>query len=215
MSQALIFDFDGLILDTESAIYEVWRNLYAEHGHPLSLQTWAQCIGSDFSHSYDPKTQLEQLTGKRFEWPAEETRLTQAVQKLLQHYPVLPGVQELLTAAKAAHLPCAVASSSPQSWVLPHLERLQLRSFFTHVITREQVTKVKPAPDLFLAAATQLGVTANQAIVLEDSLNGLRAATAAHMRCIIAAGPTTQHLDFSTAWRRVSSLAELTLADLH
>jgi HAD superfamily hydrolase (TIGR01509 family) len=214
MSQALIFDFDGLILDTESAIYEVWRNFYAQHGHALSIQTWSQCIGSDFSHSYDPKTQLEALTRQRFDWPAVDARLTQEALALLEHYPVLPGVKELLLAAKTAAIPCAMASSSPRDWVVPHLERIQLKPFFAHVITKEAVERVKPAPDLFLKAAKELGIDPKQAIVLEDSLNGLRAATAAGMRCVIAAGPTTQHLDFSAAWRRVGSLAEITLASL-
>ena len=196
-------------IDTESAIYEAWREFYAQHGHPLTLATWSQCVGSDFSHAYDPKAELEQLTGQSFDWQAVETQLTARVHELLVHYPVLPGVQQLLEAACAAGKLCCVASSSPQSWVVPHLERVGLRQYFAHVTTREEVAHIKPAPDLFLKATEKLGVSTAEVLVLEDSLNGLRAAVAAGIRCIVCPGPTTQHLDFSAAWQRVQSLAEL------
>jgi putative hydrolase of the HAD superfamily len=212
---ALIFDFDGLIIDTESAIYEAWRELYAAHGQPLTLATWSQCVGSDFNHSYDPKSELEQLTGRSFDWKAEEDQLTARVHELLVDYPVLPGVLQLLQDAQVAGVPCAVASSSPQTWVVPHLERVGLRSYFHSVTTREDVDgRIKPAPDLFLKAQERLGVAASEVVVLEDSLNGLRAAVAAGFKCVVAPGPTTRHLDFSAAWRRVTTLAELRLADL-
>jgi putative hydrolase of the HAD superfamily len=211
---ALIFDFDGLIIDTESGIYEAWRELYAQHGQPLTLATWAQCIGSDFSHAYDPKAELERLTRQTFNWKAEEAKLTCRVGQLVPHYPVLPGVLELLQAAQAVGVPCAVASSSPRTWVLPHLERVGLMDYFHHVTTREDVDRIKPAPDLFLKAAERLSVAPAEVIVLEDSLNGLHAARAAGMRCVIAPGPTTQHLSFHEAWLQVSSLAQLTLERL-
>jgi putative hydrolase of the HAD superfamily len=210
--RALLFDFDGLILDTESAIYEAWRQLYASHGHPLTLETWAQCVGSDFNHAFDPKADLERLTGQSFDWEAQEAALTARVHELLVDYPILPGVVDLLEAASAAGIPCAVASSSPATWVGPHLERLGLRRFFRDVVTRESVERIKPAPDLYRKAAERLGVQASEVVVLEDSLNGLRAALAAGMRCIVCPGPTTQHLDLSAAWRRVSSLAEIPLS---
>lgn len=210
----LIFDFDGLIIDTESAIYEAWQEFYASHGQPLAMATWSQCVGSDFSHAYDPKAELERLTGSRFDWPAVEAQLTARVHELLIHYPVLPGVLSLLQAARSAGKLCAVASSSPQSWVVPHLERVGLSEYFAHVTTREEVQHIKPAPDLFLRATEKLGVSKEEVLVLEDSLNGLRAAVAAGIRCIVCPGPTTQHLDFSPAWRRVASLAELEASQL-
>jgi putative hydrolase of the HAD superfamily len=211
----IIFDFDGLIIDTESAIYEVWRELYGSHGHELTIETWSRCVGSDFSHSYDPKAELEQLTGLQFDWKAEEERLTARAHELLANYPVLPGVRELLASAKAAGIPCAVASSSPRDWVQPHVERVGLADYFTSITTREDVDgRIKPAPDLFLAAAERLQLPTDQLVVLEDSLNGLRAAMAAGIRCVVIPGPTTQHLSFEGAWKRLGSMAELSLDQL-
>lgn len=210
---ALIFDFDGLIIDTESAIYEAWRELYAAHGQHLELSTWAQCVGTDFG-DYNPKTDLEQLTGKSFDWQAEEREVEARVRELLTHYDALPGVRELLKDAAAHGIPCSVASSSPLFWVEGWLAHLNLRHAFQNVSCRDHVERIKPAPDLFLDAAQKLQVQPDEVIVLEDSLNGLRAALAAGMKCISAPGPVTRHLDLSAAWMQVDSLAALSLTDL-
>jgi putative hydrolase of the HAD superfamily len=211
---ALIFDFDGLIMDTENAIYEAWRELYEQHGHGLTLQHWAQCVGSDFNSVFDPKAELESLTGISFDWIQLEADLTARVHQMLDGYDTLPGVRDLLQAAQTLGLPCAVASSSPLSWVGSHLEKLGLRSYFASVSTREDVQRIKPAPDLFLHAAERLNCQPCDALILEDSLNGLNAALAANIRCIAVPGRTTEHLDFSPAWRRLGSLTELDLPTL-
>ncbi len=210
---ALIFDFDGLIIDTESAIYEAWREFYAAHGQPLPVATWAQCVGTDFG-AYNPKTDLEDATGLTFDWAETERTLEARVRELLAGYDALPGVRELLKEAAEAGLPCTVASSSPLSWVEGWLGHLDLRDRFANVSCRDHVERIKPAPDLFLHAAEKLGVSPASVVVLEDSLNGLRAAHAADMRCVAAPGPMTRHLDLSTAWRQVGSLQEVSLGAL-
>ena len=213
MLRALIFDFDGLIIDTESAIYESWREFYASHQQVLTIEQWAQCVGTDFSSVYDPKKELEQLTGLTFDWGQVEQTLTERVHKLLDGYDALPGVRERLQEARELGLPCSIASSSPLSWVSRHVENLGLREYFANISTRDHVQRIKPHPDLFLDAAQKLGVSTDEVIIFEDSLNGLKAARAAGIRCVVVPGPTTQHLDFTGAWRQLESLGSTSLSD--
>jgi putative hydrolase of the HAD superfamily len=124
-------------------------------------------------------------------------------------------VVERLQEAAELGLACAIASSSPRWWVEGWLKDLELIQHFHHLTTVDDTGKVKPDPSLFLLAAERLQVEQGEVVIFEDSLNGLRAAQAAGIRCIVAPGPMTQHLDFDGAWRRVASLAEVTLQNLH
>ena len=212
--RALIFDFDGLILDTEVPIYEAWRENYAAHGHDLPLELYVGCVGSDF-HRFDPKLHLESLTGEAIDWnqwdEARERRALEIVNSLVDP---MPGVADRLREAREMGLPCAVASSSPRSWVEPHLERIGLREHF--VLTRciDDVSRPKPSPELFLAAAEGLGVEPGDALVFEDSLNGLLAAQAAGMRCVSVPNRVTEGLDLSGGALKIASLSDRTLAEI-
>lgn len=212
--RALIFDFDGLIIDTESAIYQSWRELYASHGHELTIERWSLCVGTDFSSVYDPKRELEQLTDRTFDWVALDRDVFDRVNTLLQGFDALPGVRERLAEARELGLPCSIASSSPLTWISKHLTQLDLHSQFVNVTCRDHVERIKPHPDLFQDAARKLGVGPDEVVIFEDSLNGLRAARAAGMKCVVVPGPTTQHLDFEGAWRQLDSLRSTSVAEL-
>lgn len=211
--RGLIFDFDGLIMDTETATYEAWRDIYAGHGHPLSVETWAQCVGSDFGH-YDPKADLENLIDRKLDWEPIHVARREKVMRILAHHDALPGVRERLQEAQEMNVPCAIASSSPRWWVEHWLKHLNLMGAFKNITCLEDTGKVKPDPSLFLHAGEKLGVPAEGAVVLEDSLNGLRAARAAGMRCIVIPGGMTRHLNFEGAWRHYGSLSDFRLADM-
>lgn len=211
--RALIFDFDGLILDTEVAIYEAWRELYAAHGFPLTLETWAQCVGSDFGH-YNPETNLEQMLGRKLDWEPLVKQRRKRVAEILQGKDAMPGVRERLREAGEHGIPCAVASSSSHDWVDGWLERLDLAEFFVSTTCLEDTGRAKPDPGLFLHAAEKLGTAPDEVIVLEDSLNGLRAAHAAEMRCVVVPCAVTRHLAFEGAWRQLQSLEEVTVPEL-
>jgi len=211
---AIIFDFDGLIVDTESVGYQTWRELYLAHGHELVVQTYAQAIGTEFNDLYDPRRDLDALVGKRLPWHELEAARLLRERELHSTLKVLPGVVDRLKEARELGIPCAVASSSPLSWVGRWIEQLELGNYFHHLTTVDDTGKVKPDPSLFLHAARRMGVATDEVLIFEDSLNGLRAAKAAAMRCIVAPGPMTQHLDLSGAWRRVESLAEVSLRNL-
>ncbi len=210
--RALIFDFDGTIIDTESAVYETWRELYAGHGHDLPLEVWSQLVGTDYSEAYDPRRDLETLTGKTFDWDAWEDERRERSFEIASRMQPLPGVIERLAEAAALGLPAAIASSSPHRWVSALIEGLGLRERFHHLTTVDDTGRVKPDPSLFLHAIQRLGVKADEALIIEDSLNGLRAAQAAGIRCLIVPGPTTRHLDFTGAWRVADSLDDISIA---
>lgn len=211
--RALLFDFDGLILDTEFPIYEAWREDYLAHGHDLPLEVYAACVGSDFNR-FDPKSHLESLVGRTIDWPDRDLwRECNALERVKQ-LPPLPGVVALLDAASSLGLPCAVASSSPRSWVEGHLGRLGLLHRFRLTRCIDDVAAPKPSPDLFLAAAAGLGVAPSEALVLEDSRNGLLAAKAAGCPCIVVPNRVTAHLDFEGALMILASLEEIDLTSL-
>lgn len=212
--RAVIFDFDGLIIDTESVGYQTWKEIFDAEGHHLPLERYAQVIGTDFNTDYDPRRDLEQLTARSFDWDLIEEQRRVREREMRTHMQVLPGVVERLREADALGLRTAIASSSPRSWVEPWLEQLELRHHFHHLTTVDDTGKVKPDPSLFLHAAERLEAGADEVIIFEDSLNGLRAATAARMRCIVVPGPMTRHLDFEGAFRRIDSLTDVALADL-
>jgi putative hydrolase of the HAD superfamily len=212
--RAVIFDFDGLIVDTESTGYHTWREIFAEHGHELPVERYAQVVGTDFNTSYDPRRDLEERTGRPFDWDAVEVARKKHEDELRKHLQLLPGVASLLQEADALGLRIAIASSSPRTWIDSWMDQLGLHDHFHHISTVDDTGKVKPDPSLFLHAAEKLGVEPEEAVIFEDSLNGLRAAISAGIRCVVAPGPMTRHLDFTGAWKRVNSLAEMSLADL-
>jgi HAD superfamily hydrolase (TIGR01509 family) len=208
--KALIFDFDGLILDTEMPVFESWRDLFADHGHELALEEFAACVGSTYAQ-YDPAQELERRVGRALDWESINPARRKKARARVHENPVLPGVVELLMAAAESGIPCAVASSSPVEWVEPLLEHLGIRLHFKAVRCLDHVSNAKPAPDLFLAAAEAVGCHPSESLALEDSLNGLTAATGAGMPCVIVPNAITGHLEFEGAIAVLESLAHLRL----
>jgi HAD superfamily hydrolase (TIGR01509 family) len=211
MIRALIFDFDGTIIDSETPVFEGWKQTYAEHGHELPLERYVEIIGTA-AHTFDPHAHLEGLIGRTL----DREQLT--AERQLKHRAViysndtLPGVRAWIEEATVLQMPLAIASSSQAWWVDSNLTRLQLREKFKVLRTREMVASAKPAPDLFLAALDGLGLKPHEAVVIEDSAHGVAAAKAAGLFTIAVPNPVTVGLDFSGADMVVSSLAELPMA---
>lgn len=203
---AVLFDFDGVLVDTEWAIYSAWRRCFGAHGHPLPLDTYTRCIGSDFA-TWSPKIHLEELTGLAFDWHDLDQRRQEEILADLAHERPMHGAVEWLTALQDAGIPTAVVSSSSHAWVDGWLEKLQLASFFTTTVCRGDAPRIKPAPDLYLEAARRLALPAARCLVIEDSLNGMLAAEAAGMPVWIVPNRVTAGLDFSTAQKVFRSLA--------
>lgn len=212
MIHALIFDFDGLLVDTETPAFESWRAMYAEHGHDLALELYQHALGT--SHGFDPLVHLEQLIGRPLDRAAALARRRAIKSALSAEQPLLPGALSMLAQAGALGLPCAVASSSDRAWIDGWLDRLAIRQHFACVRTADDVAHTKPAPDLFLSAAACLGVPPAACLVFEDSANGIRAAHAAGMRCCVVPGALTSQLALPPGDILLPALDALPLADL-
>jgi HAD superfamily hydrolase (TIGR01509 family) len=209
---ALILDFDGLILDTETPIFEEWRSEFRSRGKDLGLDVWQHALGTH--GSFDPCTHLASLVDEAFDQDALRQALRDRIVPRCEGQPLLPGVEERVREARAAGLRTAVASSSSSAWVEGWLVRHGIRDLFEAVCTRDHVQRVKPAPDLYLLAASRLDVPPARCVVFEDSPNGIRAARAAGMRCVAIPNPVTSGLSLDAADVVLPSLAEVGLREI-
>jgi HAD superfamily hydrolase (TIGR01509 family) len=207
---ALIFDFDGLILETETPIFEEWSAVYRRHGHLLALDLWQHSIGT--KGGFDPCAHLMALTGEALDREALEREVHERFWRRCEEQTLLPGVEAVLRDARRLGLGTAVATSSGSGWAAGWLERHGIRGHFDVLCVREDVPRVKPAPDLFLLAAERLGVRPDACVVFEDSPNGIHAAHAAGMRCVAVPNNVTRSLPLPDPDLVLGSLAELPLA---
>ncbi|MCU1352999.1 MAG: haloacid dehalogenase [Acidimicrobiales bacterium] len=214
LPDAVVFDFDGLIVDTEMPIFLAASAAFRSHGHEVTLEHWSAVVGlADTEEGWYP-TLLEILD---VDLPRADFDLAYATQdrSWRDEQPALPGVVELLDALAAAGVPCGVASGSPVSWLERHLGRLGLRDRFTTLAGVDRVEgRGKPAPDVYVLACHELDADPARTVALEDSAHGVQAARAAGL--VVVAVPTalTGFTDLTAADRVVTSLSELTVADL-
>ena len=210
--RALVFDFDGLILDTEEPVYRSWLEVYQAHGEELPFERWVQIIGSTTT-GFHPQHHLEERIGRPLPKEVLDRRIGRRTEMILAKK-LLPGVVPLLDAARDRALRVGVASSSTTEWVSGHLDRLGILERFECVCCRDDVAHVKPEPDLYLAVLDCLGVAPSEAIAIEDSPNGVTAARRAGMRCVAIPNTITARLDLTHADLVLGSLSEVTLAQL-
>jgi putative hydrolase of the HAD superfamily len=211
--KGLIFDFDGLILDTEQPILQSWQELYKSYNCHLSFDDWATTIGSTDA-AFDPGTELEEQLGQRLDWETIEPKRSQREMELILKLPPLPGVCETLDAAKESGLRIGLASSSQCSWVTGHLSRLGLIQYFDCIIASDDVSCTKPDPELFMVALSALRLNPDQAIVFEDSRNGILAAKRAGIFTVAVPNALTCNLPLDEADMHLGSLAEIPLGQL-
>jgi HAD superfamily hydrolase (TIGR01509 family) len=213
MIRALVFDFDGLIVDTEVPIFRVWQRIYRERGQELPLDRWLTIIGTA-SGPFDPVIDLGEKTGIKLDERELEALERLYYQEATALQQLLPGVIDYLVAARQLGLQTAVASSSTRKWVMDHLNRFGIGDHFDAIVCREDVTRTKPHPDLYVTALQRLEVRSVDAIALEDSSNGVRAAKAAGLFCVVVPNPLTADLDLSEADLHLTSLDAMPLRKL-
>ena len=215
MLKSLIFDFDGLILDTETPEFDVLQEIYAEYGAELSVEKWGQIIGGSGAVHFDPVADLEQILGKKLPRQRVLDAWRAKADALISANPILPGVMDILDEAQSRGLSLAIASSSEHWWVDGHLKRLGIFNRFEHIVCSEDVTRTKPTPELFLLALSKLNTRAEQAVVFEDSPNGVKAAQTAEIFVVAAPNPITALLAFNPPPNlMLSSLAEFSFGKL-
>lgn len=212
MIRAIVFDFDGLILDTEEPVYRSWLEVYKAHGEELPFDRWVEIVGSTTAN-FHPQHHLEERLGRPLAENVLERRIERRSEMILGQK-ILPGIVQHLDEAKSLGLKLGVASSSTRVWVGGHLERLGILSRFDCVRCRDDVTSAKPAPDLYLAVLDCLGVSPLEAVAIEDSPNGVTAAKRAEMLCVAIPNTITEKLDLSHADLLLRSLSEVTLPEL-
>src|SRR3990172_6169105 len=215
-TKALLFDFDGLILDTETTEFLVWQKIYREYGQEMLAETWGQVIGGYGISNFDGAVHLAELVGDGLNPRELHARYRSESDALILQQPVLPGVVDYLDDARYLGLRLAVASSSPHNWVDAHLARLGLVDRFNAIICSDDVPpgRTKPHADLFLKALNALGVKAEEAIVFEDSPNGVNAARTAGIFVVSIPNPITALLKTDGANLTLDSLAQISLQEL-
>jgi HAD superfamily hydrolase (TIGR01509 family) len=212
MIAALIFDFDGLLVDTETPAFESWHSIYAEYGQTLSFDLWKDSLGT--SHGFDPLAHLAALASRPIDRDALRARRLASKRELSAQQPLLPGAQAILDQARALGLPCALASSSDRSWIDWWIDLHNIAGYFSCIRTAEDVVRTKPSPELFLSAAACLGVQPAVCLVVEDSPHGIQAARAAGMGCVAVPGPITRQLELPPADLVIESLDALPLVEI-
>ena len=215
MIKALIFDFDGLILDTETPEVFVWQNIYKENGFDLPVEEWEKTVGGYGISDFNPARHLSHLSGGRLDPVALQSRYRLEADAIIHANPILPGVMDLIHAAQANGLKVAIGSSSPHSWVDNHTQRLDIYHHFDHIVCQDDVApgRTKPHPDIYLKALEKLDVENTEAVVFEDSPNGVLASKRAGVFVVAVPNPLTIKMNVKGDLT-VSSLAELSLQDL-
>jgi HAD superfamily hydrolase (TIGR01509 family) len=213
MIKAIVFDFDGTILDTEQYDYQAWQEVYEQHGAHLPFDLWAQQIGT-VSRDFDPHHLLQEQIGRPLDRQQLGAWRRQRFLQLVVQEPLRPGVTELIETAQQAGWGLAVASSGTREWVEGHLHQRNLRHRFQVVRTSNDVQHVKPHPELYLTTLAALGIEPACALAIEDSRHGLLAAKQAGMKCVVVPNRMTRQMDFSEADLLLDSLTDLRMEKL-
>ena len=212
---ALVFDFDGTLVDTETAEFESVRLVWVDHGHTYDVSRWSPWVGTASAVPW--LDDLERAIGEPVDRVGLRRRARTYNRELLHLVLPRPGVTQLLAQAEAAGVPMAIASNAPADWVEGHLERLGLLHHFEPhgaVITVDRVDRPKPHPEAYLTAVARLGAAPSRSVAFEDSATGVAAARAAGLYTVAVPGPMSTGHDLDDADRRLESLDELDLGML-
>jgi HAD superfamily hydrolase (TIGR01509 family) len=210
--EAIIFDFDGTLIDTERPDFLACSMLCEELGVSLSVEYWAQKIVGRIGGYDDLFEDVIRVHNNGFTKEDMKKRLRELWQITLEGVELMPGVSQLLAELQVAGYPLAVATASDRNWINRWFSRFHLQPYFQVIATRDDVAYNKPAPDVYLFAASGLGVRPERCLVFEDTLVGARAAKAAGMTVVAVPSPITKLLEFDQADDIIESLETVTLA---
>jgi HAD superfamily hydrolase (TIGR01509 family) len=211
--RALLFDFDGTMLETESSSYGSWRELLAEHDYDLTHDTWSAAVGT--IDGVDPVDLLETHLGAPVDRDALEDRQAALHREMLTTEVLRPGIQRIVDDARARGVHTAIVTSASERWVREHLRRLELDADWEHIVAADgDPARAKPAPLLYEEAIALLGVTPAEGVAIEDSPNGVTAAKAAGLTAVAFPNPITERMDLGQADAIVEDLDGLGLDGL-
>jgi HAD superfamily hydrolase (TIGR01509 family) len=211
---ALLFDFDGLLVDTEVPAFEAWQSVYAAHNVALTLECWAPVVGT-LGHPFDPFAHLAELVGEPLDRADILALRDEREAELLAATGLRPGVEDYLHDAERLGLRRAVVTSNNRGWVRAHLQRLGVERHFALIEAADgDASRAKPRPTLYLDALARLAVNPDEVIVFEDSPNGVAAAKSAGAFCVAVPNAITAPLDLSAADLLLGSMADMPLAEV-
>lgn len=193
--QGILFDFDGLILDTETPIFQAWKRKFREYGKELRLEDWAQILGKSDDELGPIEGFLKGFADAEVQKQIQ-AEVSQEERALLREEQPLPGAAELIIKAHKEGLKLGIVSSSRQDWVQSHLERLELLDYFDHTSCADEVEIAKPDPALYHLGREKMGIDPDRVVALEDSPFGVLAAKRAGLYCIAVPNQLTKQLTF-------------------
>jgi len=208
---AMVFDFDGLLMDTESTSFESWRFEWQQWGLTLDPATFFADHGGDVTdHRH---AALAAAVGGSFDGDLSRRRRVQYREQLHADLDLLPGLRAWLLEARRAGIRLAIASSSPSDWVIGHLGRVGAEREFEVCAYGNEVGAPKPEPDVYLLALDRLGITSDRAVAVEDTPHGVAAAKEAGLSCIAIPNPFAAIERFAAADLVLGSASQLSLSD--
>ncbi|RHW35694.1 HAD family hydrolase [Neobacillus notoginsengisoli] len=211
MIKGIVFDFDGLIVDTESLWFEAYQEIMKEFRCDLTLEEFSKVIGTTDEQLNEF---FELTTGMTVDEAGLHVKTRDFYHQRAGSLELREGVREFLDEARELNLKIGLASSSGRDWVESYLKKFEILEYFETIKTKEDVEKVKPDPALYVKALAALGIRPEETIAFEDSLNGSAAAIAAGMHCVIVPNPVTNHLPFENYRLKLISMAEKSLAQV-
>lgn len=211
MLKTIIMDFDGLIVDTEVVWYQIYVEWFRKNkNYEMSVQEFLICVGSEAEELFKSLDSRGIHVDREIFARDTQQRFIEESTKL----PAKPGVEDFLKTAKKQGIVIALATSSTRKKPETHLNRLNLMKYFDLLVTAEDVQRIKPAPDLFLKTAEKAGCTVEECLVIEDSLNGLKAGLNANMRVLVVPNDVTKYCDFQGEYLMVNSLEDVDVEKL-
>jgi HAD superfamily hydrolase (TIGR01509 family) len=213
MLKAVIFDFDGTIIDTETFEYNVWKEIYAEYGQILKIDFWSQFVGTAWG-AFCPAKHLHDLCGNIINIKMLKEEGKKKFIERISVAPLRPGIIELLEILPSMSIKSAIATSAPLHWIKYHLECRNLFSKFDYISTADDVVNVKPSPEIYNNLLAKMRLSPDEVITIEDSTNGIKSAKATGIFCISIPNDITKNLDHSEADLFFNTANEINLKDL-
>jgi HAD superfamily hydrolase (TIGR01509 family) len=211
--KAVVFDFDGLLMDTESTLVESWRAEWQWHGLELDVEDgfFPGHGGDTLEMHYET---LAAAVGSGYDREKSHARRIAHRDELHRTLDFLPGIRDWLRDARALGLRIAIASSSPRPWVVGHIERVGAAGLFDLVVTGDEVSAHKPDPEIYLLALSRLGLDGAETFAVEDTAHGVAAAAAAGMSTVAIPNPFVTTEAVAAADLVLTSAAQLSLSEV-
>ncbi len=213
MIKAVIFDCDGLLVDSEAIVYDTYCDVYRAFGEELPFELYIQCVGTSLA-KFDPLAYLANVLNKRFDYEKTTALVKKIYTESVINAGLLSGVEQYLQEAAAQGFKIGLASNSSREWVKNILTNNHIASYFDSIYTKDDVEHLKPHPEIYLRSLEALGVKKEEAIVFEDSLSGSTAAKAAGTNCVIIPNKMTAHFPFERFDLRLNSMSEMSLSSV-